>query len=1204
MPDTSSEGTTSSVSSSTTTATTTTSPVTTTQPPLIGGHCENNQTCTHMNNTECKNYSCQCINGTFNVNNRTCILVSDLKPQNTSLVVETTFITLKWSQYSDPVRQLIMNGTLEIVVKVKELPATINCSVNTSTDYAYCTGLNLTHGAMYTLDFIIIQVQSNETVYNITFHDSVAPGQPGAINKTSDFGAPNISLNWEASPGLVDNYTVTVTEVNENKYVMNTTLGSNSTTIEVNELRHGRNYTVVIVANRLGKTSDPRTDYFSTVIIAPEPPTNVSEMPGSIGNTSLNLTWTRPVDFNGPPMGYKVCVKKQIYSDEPWHDEYCITNDSKNVEWMEVSNLTAGAFYWFTVYSLNSKYNSTPANSSIITTNESTPDVVKVVKLEPFDFNIEVNFTRPERPYGKIVAYSIKVRNSDNGSDCHVWWLVIPGFPVNGSVGENWTNCRLNPQINIYENQKQMFINLTNLLPDTFYSIEIMAHTKVGPGISVNSSLNTSETVPGNVTNLKGKSISSTEITVNWIAPVIRPGKTVYHVEVHDMITDTIVQRLTVNGYENQSLTVRDLKEYWVYRFEVYANTSKGYSSVVISDNVTTEEAAPGAATDLKVIYYNESNYCNARRVNFTWNDPKLEDRNGKIVQYIIEITKGIVPTYIKNITDPDPYSNWSLTWWKDLDVLPDEDYYLQVQAITETRKEGMKANTSFKSIICKPPPYDTNVVLIMSPEIQISSVTVNLHLDFFRNNGQGSITEYGLVVSDSNMENIDVKDISDGTNRFPFKSRSSDLEKKVQNGANYTSYAVENLPEDQDIYLMMYACTTAGCTTSKYYGPFKTSKQDTSPNVAAILVPIIVVLLMISVVSFMLYRKGYHVRILTVLRKSRPPQESVNFNHISEMNENIVRKRPFKLSMLDEHLEEMNKDSKLGFAKEYEDIQRLSPKHSTEAALLGENKSKNRWVNILAFDHSRVKLQLLDEDDPTSDYINANFIPDLKRQRVYIATQGPLPGTIDDFWRMIWEHKVSIIVMLTKCKEGSRVKCEMYWPNELHEAKQYGDIVVKPISISNLDKFDINVFDVSMNEEMRRVMHFHFQEFPDFSADVDFLTFVNFVKTVRQHSPHKMQGPIVVHCSAGVGRTGTYITVDCLQQLIDSPDFDFNTEVDIFDYVLTMRDHRTLMVQVEFNYHSHTCIKSNNQQISLYVLYILFLENLSLYDGITNIYH
>ncbi|KAL3881893.1 hypothetical protein ACJMK2_028280, partial [Sinanodonta woodiana] len=93
------------------------------------------------------------------------------------------------------------------------------------------------------------------------------PGQPGAINKTSLFHAPNIILNWEASPGLVDNYTVTVTEVNETKSVMNTTLGSNSTRIEVNGLQHGRDYTVVIVANRFDKTSDQRTDYFCTVII-------------------------------------------------------------------------------------------------------------------------------------------------------------------------------------------------------------------------------------------------------------------------------------------------------------------------------------------------------------------------------------------------------------------------------------------------------------------------------------------------------------------------------------------------------------------------------------------------------------------------------------------------------------------------------------------------------------------------------------------------------------------------------------------------------------------------------------------------------------------------------------------------------------------------------------------------------------------------
>ncbi|KAL3881896.1 hypothetical protein ACJMK2_028283, partial [Sinanodonta woodiana] len=203
-----------------------------------------------------------------------------------------------------------------------------------------------------------------------------------------------------------------------------------------------------------------------------------------------------------------------------------------------------------------------------------------------------------------------------------------------------------------------------------------------------------------NVTNLKGKSISSTEITVNWIAPVIRPGKSVYHVEVRDMIVGIIVQNLTADGYKNQSLTVSSLKEYWVYQFIVYASTSKGSSSPVHSDNVTTEEAAPEAPIDLDVIYYNGYN-CNATVVNFTWKDPTLEDRNGKIVEYMIKITKGVAKTYIKSITDPDPYSKQSQTWWEIIEVLPDQENDLQVQAITETKIEGTKAKKSFKSITC-----------------------------------------------------------------------------------------------------------------------------------------------------------------------------------------------------------------------------------------------------------------------------------------------------------------------------------------------------------------------------------------------------------------------------------------------------------------------------------------------------------------------
>ncbi|XP_053398077.1 receptor-type tyrosine-protein phosphatase beta-like [Mercenaria mercenaria] len=246
---------------------------------------------------------------------------------------------------------------------------------------------------------------------------------------------------------------------------------------------------------------------------------------------------------------------------------------------------------------------------------------------------------------------------------------------------------------------------------------------------------------------------------------------------------------------------------------------------------------------------------------------------------------------------------------------------------------------------------------------------------------------------------------------------------------------------------------------------------------------------------------------------------------------------------------------------------QRISDTSSTEASRLESNTPKNRWVNILPFDHSRVKLQQIDDDDPTSDYINANYMPGFNNQREYIATQGPLPGTIDDFWRMVWENGVMVIVMLTQCKEGNRVKCEKYWPDELREPKQYGEVVVNPISISTLDKYNISIFDVSVDGQSRQVIHFHYLDFPDFSANVEFDHFITFVRNVRSHVPHDNTGPIIVHCSAGVGRTGTFIATDRLSLYLDSPEFSENDDVDIFGMVVGMRENRIAMVQTESQY-------------------------------------
>ncbi|ESO85747.1 hypothetical protein LOTGIDRAFT_130294, partial [Lottia gigantea] len=231
----------------------------------------------------------------------------------------------------------------------------------------------------------------------------------------------------------------------------------------------------------------------------------------------------------------------------------------------------------------------------------------------------------------------------------------------------------------------------------------------------------------------------------------------------------------------------------------------------------------------------------------------------------------------------------------------------------------------------------------------------------------------------------------------------------------------------------------------------------------------------------------------------------------------------------------------------------------------------KNRYTNVLPFDYTRVKLLPVD-DEEESEYINANYLPGYNGKREYIAAQGPLPSTTDDFWRMLWENQVSVVVMLTQCMEKGRVKCEKYWPDST-DPVYYGDLVVQLRSESNLPDYNIRLFlylCILQGMKSRTIKQFHFLKWPDFGCPEKTWLLLNFVTAVRAHLSNSCTGPIVVHCSAGVGRTGTFIATDMLLQQI--PD---SEEIDIFGLVLEMRENRSLMVQTENQYiYIHDCIR------------------------------
>ncbi|XP_029107826.1 receptor-type tyrosine-protein phosphatase delta isoform X6 [Scleropages formosus] len=267
----------------------------------------------------------------------------------------------------------------------------------------------------------------------------------------------------------------------------------------------------------------------------------------------------------------------------------------------------------------------------------------------------------------------------------------------------------------------------------------------------------------------------------------------------------------------------------------------------------------------------------------------------------------------------------------------------------------------------------------------------------------------------------------------------------------------------------------------------------------------------------------------------------------------------PIPIMELADHLERLKANDNLKFSQEYESIdpgQQFTWEHSN----LEVNKPKNRYANVIAYDHSRVLLSAI-EGIPGSDYINSNYIDGYRKQNAYIATQGPLPETFGDFWRMIWEQRSANIVMMTKLEERSRVKCDQYWPTRGTET--YGLIQVSLLDTVELATYCVRTFALYKNgsSEKREVRQFQFTAWPDHGVPEHPTPFLAFLRRIKSCNPPDA-GPMVVHCSAGVGRTGCFIVIDAMLERIKH-----EKTVDIYGHVTLMRAQRNYMVQTEDQY-------------------------------------
>nr|XP_021139549.1 receptor-type tyrosine-protein phosphatase delta isoform X20 [Columba livia] len=943
--------------------------------------------------------------------------------------------------------------------------------------------------------------------------------------------------------------------------------------LELNDVRQSANYTCVAMST-LGVIEAIAQ---ITVKALPKPPGTpvVTESTA----TSITLTWD---SGNPEPVSYYIIQHKPKNSEEPYKEI-----DGVATTRYSVAGLSPYSEYEFRVVAVNNIGRGPPSEPVSTRTSEQAPSSAprNVQARMLSSTTILVQWEEPEEPNGQIQGY-------------RVYYTMEPTQHVNSWMKHNVADSHIT--------------TIGNLVPQKTYSVKVLAFTSVGDGpLSSDIQVITQTGVPGQPLNFKAEPESETSILLSWTPPrsdTISSYELVYKDGEHG-------EEQRVSTEPTTSYRLQGLRPNSLYLFRLAARSPQGLGASTAEISARTMQSMFAKNFHVKAVMKTSvllsweipENYNSALPFKILYDDGKM----------VVEVDGRATQKLITNLKPETSYSfvltnrgnsagglQHRVTAKTAPDVLRTKPVF-----IGKTNLDGMitvelpevPSNENIKGYYIVIVPLKRSRGKFVKPwespdEMELDELLKEIARKR-RSIRLGREVELKPYIA-AHFEVLPTEfTLGDKKHYGGFEN------KQLQSGQEYVFFVLAIMEHSEST---MYA-------TSPYSDPVVSMDLDPQPitdeeeGLIWVVGPVLAVVFIICIViAILLYKRkraesdsrkssipnskevpSHHPTDPVELRRLNFQTPALSSNSVPYASligsvsslssqtttqslydnnslprfarKGMASHPPIPILELADHIERLKANDNLKFSQEYESIdpgQQFTWEHSN----LEVNKPKNRYANVIAYDHSRVLLSAI-EGIPGSDYINANYIDGYRKQNAYIATQGALPETFGDFWRMMWEQRGATVVMMTKLEERSRVKCDQYWPSRGTET--YGLIQVTLLDTVELATYCVRTFALYKNgsSEKREVRQFQFTAWPDHGVPEHPTPFLAFLRRVKTCNPPDA-GPMVVHCSAGVGRTGCFIVIDAMLERIKH-----EKTVDIYGHVTLMRAQRNYMVQTEDQY-------------------------------------